>query len=108
MAALTKIEEKDLLEKVKSILGVTGSFNDDALALLITDVKYVLIDGGTHETAVNSEAAIGAITRGVADLWNLGSGTVNLSPYFYTRATQLALTYPANKDIKHESEAGNV
>lgn len=104
MAALTKVSDNDLLAKVKKILGVTGTFNDDAISLLITDVKYYLIDAGMHETAVNGEAAIGVITRGVADLWNLGSGTVNLSPYFKERAAQAVLAYPKTADL----EADNV
>lgn len=103
MAALTKITAEELLSKIKNVLGVTGTFNDDALSVLITDVKYYLIDAGAHETAVNGEAAVGVIARGVADLWNLGSGTVNLSPYFKERAAQLALSYPSWK--KYEEVA---
>lgn len=99
MAALTKITAEELLRKIKKVLGVTGTFNDDALDVLITDVKYYLIDAGTNETAVNSEAAVGVIARGVADLWNLGSGTVNLSPYFKERAAQLALSYPSDEEV---------
>ena len=107
MAALTKVTDEELLNKIKKVLGVTGTFNDDALSVLIMDVKYYLVDAGAHETAVNSKAAVGTITRGVTDLWNLGSGTVNLSPYFKERAAQLALSYPSYKEIKHE-EAENV
>lgn len=102
MAALTKITDEDLLKKIKNVLGVTGDFNDEALEVLIMDVKYYLIDAGAHEIAVNSKAAVGAIARGVTDLWNLGSGTVNLSPYFKERAAQLALSYPNGADLKHE------
>lgn len=105
MAALTKVTDEALLSKIKKVLGVTGSFNDDALEVLIKDVKYYLIDAGVHETAVNSEAAVGVIARGVTDLWNLGSGTVNLSPYFKERAAQTAFSYPADKDIQHEGDA---
>lgn len=50
--------------------------------------------------AVNGEAAVGCIVRGVADMWNLGSGTVELSPYFKEMAAQLALSYPrAETDV---------
>ena len=108
MAALTKITDTELLIKVKKILSMTGTYNDDAISLLITDVKYYLQDAGVHEVAVNSHAAIGVITRGVADLWDLGSGTVNLSPFFKERAAQLALTYPKSKALTHaESEAAD-
>ena len=110
MAALHKIENGELLAKVKKILGITGSYNDDAIELLITDVKYFLLDAGVNETAVNSTAAIGCISRGVADLWNLGSGTVNLSNYFKERAAQMALCYPSRETIAFadESEASDV
>lgn len=108
MAALTKITDEELLTKVKKILSMTGTYNDDAISLLITDVKYYLQDAGVHEVAVNSHAAIGVITRGVADLWDLGSGTVNLSPFFKERAAQLALTYPKRAELAHaESEAAD-
>lgn len=107
MAALTKVTEEDLLNKIKKVLSVTGSFHDDALSVLIMDVKFYLLDAGAHEVAVNSKAAVGVIARGVTDLWNLGSGTVNLSSFFKERAGQLALSYPSYKEIKHE-EAENV
>lgn len=100
MAALTQISDGELLEKVKKILGITGTANDDSLTLLIADAKYYLADAGVHEIAVNGEAAIGVITRGVADTWNLGSGTVKLSPYFKERAAQIALTYPKSEDLE--------
>lgn len=102
MAALTKVTDEELLKKIKNVLGVTGTFNDEALEVLIMDVKYYLIDAGAHEIAVNSKAAVGAIARGVTDLWNLGSGTVNLSPFFKERAAQLALSYPKDTKIEHE------
>lgn len=105
MAALTRVTDEALLSKIKKVLGVTGTFNDEALEVLIMDVKYYLMDAGMHETAVNSEAAVGVIARGVTDLWNLGSGTVNLSPYFMQRAAQAALAYPADEDIQHEGAA---
>lgn len=105
MAALTKIENDALLEKVKEFLGVTGTFNNGNLSMLIADVKYYLMDAGVHEVAVNSEAAIGVIARGVDDMWSLGSGTVNLSPYFKERAIQLAISYPSHREIKHKEEA---
>lgn len=108
MAALTKISDTELLTKVKKILSMTGTYNDDAITLLITDVKYYLQDAGVHEVAVNSHAAIGVIARGVADLWDLGSGTVNLSPFFKERAIQLALCYPKSDKLAHaESEAAD-
>lgn len=108
MAALTKITDTELLAKVKKLLSITGTYSDDAISLLITDVKYYLEDAGVHEVAVNSHAAIGVIARGVADLWDLGSGTVNLSPFFKERAIQLALCYPKDDELSYaESEDVN-
>lgn len=102
MAALTKIENDALLEKVKGFLGVTGTFNNDNISMLIDDVKYYLMDAGAHEIAVNSEAAVGVIARGVDDMWSLGSGTVNLSPYFKERAAQLAISYPSDAELEYK------
>lgn len=88
MAAIT---ESDLLAKVKSGLGITGTYQDDTLSIYISDVKEYLRDGGVSEDLVNDTAAIGVISRGVADLWNYGSGDAQLSTYFMQRAAQLAL-----------------
>lgn len=94
MAALEKVTDAEVLAQVKSVLGVSGTFHDAALNVLIADIKFYLEDAGCSDDAVNGKAAIGCIIRGVADLWNIGSGTVNLSPYFKERAAQLALSYP--------------
>lgn len=80
-----------MLEKVKSNLGITGNYQDETIKGYIEDVKQFLIDGGVNELIVESDEAIGIITRGVADLWNYGAGGASLSPYFIQRATQLAL-----------------
>lgn len=81
--------EAELLEKVKAALGITGAYQDETLRLYIDDVKEYLKDAGVSENIINSTASIGVITRGVADLWNYGSGNTELSPYFYQRAAQL-------------------
>lgn len=81
--------EAELLEKVKSALGITGAYQDETLSLYIEDVKEYLKDAGVSESIINSSVSIGVITRGVADLWNYGSGNTELSPYFYQRAAQL-------------------
>ncbi|MGN0695036.1 MAG: hypothetical protein ACI4LK_09050 [Lentihominibacter sp.] len=109
MAALTKITDEELLKSVKKIIGASGTYADPALSLLIEDVKYDLIEKGVHEVAVNSRAAIGIIARGVDDMWQLGGGTVNLSPFYKERAIQLALHYPKSDPLTHaESEASDV
>lgn len=79
-----------MLEQVKANLGITGTYQDATIQGYIDEVKQFLIDGGVDENVVNSNTSIGVITRGVADLWNYGSGGTSLSPYFIQRATQLA------------------
>lgn len=80
-----------MLEKVKKGLGITGEYQDETLQAYIDEVKQFMLDGGISESVVNSNESIGLIIRGVADLWNYGSGGTSLSPYFWQRVTQLAL-----------------
>lgn len=79
-----------VLEKVKANLGITGEFQDTTIQGYIDEVKQFLLDGGVAEEVVNSDSSVGIITRGVADLWNYGSGGTSLSPYFMQRAIQLS------------------
>ena len=76
-----------MLSDVKASLGVTGNYQDDTLGQYIEEVKAFLIDAGVPDQKITS----GIVSRGVADLWNYGAGDGKLSPYFMTRATQLAL-----------------
>lgn len=80
-----------MLESVKTALGITGKYQDYTLQIYIDEVIAYLRDAGVSETVINSDAATGIIVRGVADLWNYGSGGTQLSPYFMQRAVQLAL-----------------
>lgn len=79
-----------MLEEIKANLGITGNFQDKTINGYIKEVKQFLIGSGVDKRIVDSEEAIGIITRGVADLWNYGSGGTNLSQYFIQRATQMA------------------
>jgi len=79
----------EILDKVKINLGITGTYQDEIIQGYIDEVKLFLIDGGISLNIVNSNNVIGLITRGVADLWNYGSGGTELSPYFLKRASQL-------------------
>ena len=67
------------LNDVKNALGITGEFQNDTLQVYFDEV--------VAETHITS----GIVARGVADLWNYGSGEGKLSPYFMQRAAQLAL-----------------
>lgn len=90
--ALTTVSDAELLEKVKSALGITGNYQDSTLTIYIEEVKEYMKAGGVSVALVNSTLAVGAICRGVADLWNYGAGNTEFSTYFLQRVTQLALT----------------
>lgn len=79
-----------MLEKIKTALGITGTYQDALLQIYIDEVINFLLDAGVSQAVLNSNAAIGVIVRGVADLWNYGSGGTDFSPYFMKRAIQLS------------------
>ncbi len=82
--------EQELLKKIKTGLGITGDYQDEALQFYIDEVKGFMRSSGVSEEVVNGSNAVGCIMRGVADLWNYGSGSVKLSEYFIQRVLQLA------------------
>lgn len=79
--------EDPILTAVKSALNIGGTYQDDALAQYIAEVKAFLAGAGVAEAKMTP----GLITRGVADLWAYGSGDGKLSEYFIQRAIQAAL-----------------
>ena len=81
----------ELLTKLKSGLGITGTYQDDTLQVYIDEVKSFMESAGVNQSVIESDAAVGCIIRGVADLWNYGSGSANLSPYFVQRLIQLSI-----------------
>ena len=83
--------DAELLTKVKNGLGITGEYQDATLTVYVNEAKAYLIDAGVKKSVLESEAAVGCIMRGVADLWNYGSGEGKLSQYFMQRAIQLSL-----------------
>lgn len=84
--------EMELLQKVKSGLGITGDYQDDTLQVYIDEVKAFMIAAGVRETIVNSSAAVGCIMKGVNDLMNLSPSDSRFSDYFMMRLVQLATT----------------
>ena len=68
----------------------TGDYQNDVISGHIQDVKDYMIDAGVSDSVMDSNAIIGAVTRGVSDLWDYGSGKGEFSPYFMQRVTQLA------------------
>lgn len=78
-----------LVDEVKNRLGLTGTFHDELIGALIEDVKVFMLDGGVTADILIHERAIGCISRGVADLWNYGSGDGRFSDVFFQRMIQL-------------------
>lgn len=91
------MDELTLLSKVKQALNITGNYQDEALRNYISEVKEYMLDAGVSNVVVNSSTSVGAITRGVSDLWNYGSGGIDLSPYFKERVIQLR--YKGDDDV---------
>ena len=77
---------EELLTNVKNALGITGEYQDNTLSEYITEVVAYLTDAGISADNITA----GIVSRGVADLWNYGSGGGKLSEYFMQRATQLS------------------
>lgn len=75
-----------MLDNVKTALGITGNYQDNTLQQYIDEVTAFLVDSGVSESNITS----GIVARGVADLWNYGSGDGKLSQYFMQRAAQLS------------------
>ena len=78
-----------MLEQVKNMLGITGSFQDSTIESYINEVKQYLLDAGVPEAVVESNKAIGTIARGVEDLWTANAGEAKFSNYFNQRVIQL-------------------
>lgn len=87
-----RVTEAELLQEVKSRIGVTGTYHDTAISGYIQDAKDFMVDGGVPESIMETNKIIGAVTRGVSDLWNNGSNNGDFSPYFIKRVTQLAFS----------------
>jgi hypothetical protein len=80
------------LEKVKSALGITGTYQDATLKIYIDEVTAYMRDAGVSTDVINSDVSAGVIARGVTDLWNYNGSAGKLSEYFYQRVSQLAYT----------------
>lgn len=81
--------DEELLTKIKKGLGITHAYHDDTLQVYVDEVRAFLRSAGVKESVLNSPASVGCILRGVADLWNYGSGNATFSDYFRMRAIQL-------------------
>lgn len=83
--------QAELLSKVKKALGIEGDYQDDTLQIYIDDAKAFMKDAGVLSVVIDNAVSVGCIVRGVADLWNYGSGSVGLSDYFKQRVIQLSM-----------------
>ena len=81
--------DAELLIKIKNGLGIMGNFQDETLSVYVDEVKAFMQSAGVKQSVIESEASVGCVMRGVADLWNYGSGNANLSQYFRMRVLQL-------------------
>ena len=78
-----------LLSKVKIALLIEGEYHDNMLKIYIDEVLDYMRSAGVPEDTLQLEKVIGAVARGVTDLWNFGAGNGKLSEYFYQRVIQL-------------------
>lgn len=81
--------DTELLTKIKNGLGITGDFQNETLQVYISEVKSFMESAGVEKKTIESDVSVGCIMRGVADLWNYGSGNTSLSEYFKMRVLQL-------------------
>ena len=66
------------------------SYQKDTVTGYIEEVIEYMVNSGVSIEVAKSRKAKGVVVRGVNDLWNYGSGEVNLSPYFKDRVIQLS------------------
>ena len=80
------------LEQIKTRLLITGNQFDDVLTALIQDTKNYLLSAGILPEIIDSDAAIGCISRGVFDLFN---NNATFSEIFRQRVIQLQIIQEA-------------
>jgi hypothetical protein len=78
-----------LLKKIKTALLIEGDYHNEMLQIYIDEVLDYMRQAGVPDDVLQSEKVVGAVARGVTDLWNFGSGEGKLSEYFYQRIIQL-------------------
>lgn len=84
------MDDFDMLQSVKTALGIAGDYLDGTIQLYIDEINEYLTSAGVPSSVIGTRQTVGVVTRGVADIWNYGGGGGALSPYFYERAIQLA------------------
>lgn len=96
------MEDSELLNAIKTRLGITGEYHDGLLLAYAEDVKAYMLSGGVRPSVINGSYSVGCIARGVADLWNYGAGDGRFSEVFYQRVIQLALPIVGMEDGSEE------
>lgn len=82
--------EQELLEKVKSMLNITGNYQNATLSLYITEVKDFIQKAGVDKNTLNSDSSVGVIARGV-DEYLRGLSNGKFSEAFLMRVSQLVI-----------------
>lgn len=77
------------LKYTKESNGIGGTFHDNALLNHLSEAMYHLEAAGVPKAVLESDKALGVLSRGAMDLWNNGTNDGDLSPYFYKRGLQL-------------------
>lgn len=92
------MDDTELLKEIKTRLQIEGDYHDALLLAYAEDVKAYMLSGGVKPRVINGSSSIGCIARGVADLWNYGSGEGKFSEVFYQRVIQLSLPMASMED----------
>ena len=79
-----------MINKVKTGLGITTSFQDETLQIYIDGAKAFMKSAGVKQSVIDSPASVGCILQIVSDTWNYGGGTVRISPFAEMRIVQLS------------------
>lgn len=78
-----------VLEKVKKALGIYTDAQDETLKIYIDGIKNYMKSAGVSSKILSNDISTGCIVAGVIDTWQLGGGTIKLSPYTKERIIQL-------------------
>lgn len=82
--------QEERLERVKIALNITGDYQNATIQSYIDEVIEFMCDAGVSRKVAESNVALGAIARGVSDLWNYGANNTTYSNYFLQRVIQLS------------------
>lgn len=77
------------------------------LPLYCTTAQQFIKDAGVKDTVAESDKAVGAISRGVLDLWNFGAGEGKFSPLFFQLVGQLKRDDGTNGKLILDVEQGD-